>query len=252
MHTRFLVPLAAVVVLAASSTRVAAQHSAQRTIDDATTVLSAMETIPAKSIPQAVLADAQGIAIIPRVVKAGFVVGGRLGHGLVYSKLPDGSWSGPVFVHLGGASIGLQAGVEGTDLVLVFKTRRSLEKVLRGKEKVTLGADLSVAAGPIGREAQAGTDTALRAEVYSYSRSRGLFAGVSFEGAVITYDYDLNREFERAPPDVKAEAAKLAAKIITASGKQAPLPPPPSGVNVVPAQPPPPLVLPPAPVPPQP
>jgi lipid-binding SYLF domain-containing protein len=250
MRTHSLVPLAALAVLAASANRVAAQHSVRKTIDEATVVLAAMEVIPEKGIPQAVLADAQGVAIIPRVIKAGFVVGGRLGHGLVYSKLPDGSWTGPVFVHLGGASVGLQAGVEGTDLVLVFKTRRSLERILRGKDKLTLGGDASVAAGPIGRTAQAGTDAGLRAEVYSYSRSRGLFAGVSFEGAVISYDYDLNREFERASPDVKADAAKLAGRIIAASGK--PAPPPPPGVTVVPVPPPPAIVIPPAPMPPQP
>jgi lipid-binding SYLF domain-containing protein len=235
-------------VLALSSSQVAAQPSVRRTLDEAVDVLTEMESIPAKGIPQAVLANAQGVAIIPRVVKAGFVVGGRVGHGLVYSRIPDGAWAGPTFVHLGGASVGFQAGVEATDLVLVFKTRRSLERVLQGKDKLTLGADASIAAGPIGREAQAGTDPQLRAEVFSYSRSRGLFAGVSFEGAVLTYDYELNREFERSRPEVKDEAAKLAMKIIAASRKEAAPPPPPPGV-VVPV-PPPPGLAPPTTVPP--
>jgi lipid-binding SYLF domain-containing protein len=216
-----------------------AQPTVRKTLDEATDVLSAMEAIPARCIPQAVLANAEGVAIIPRVVKAGFVVGGRLGHGLVYSKLPDGNWTGPAFVHLGGASVGFQAGIEGTDLVLVFKHRRSLERILSGKDKLTLGADASIAAGPIGRDAQAGTDAALRAEVFSYSRSRGLFAGVSFEGAVLTYDYELNREFERARPEVRAEAANLAMKIIAASGKQTPPAPPPA----VAVPPPPPIIV---------
>jgi lipid-binding SYLF domain-containing protein len=214
-----------------------AQPSVRRTLDESTEVLSAMESIPAKCIPQVVLANAEGVAIIPRVVKAGFVVGARLGHGLVYSKLPDGNWTGPAFIHLGGASVGFQAGVEGTDLILVFKHRRSLERILSGKDKLTLGADASIAAGPIGREAQAGTDAALRAEIFSYSRSRGLFAGVSFEGAVLTYDHELNREFERAKPELRAEAANLAMKIIVASGKQ-PAPPP-----AVAVPPPPPVVV---------
>jgi lipid-binding SYLF domain-containing protein len=241
---------AALAALTLSTARAAAQPSVRRTLDEATDVLTAMEMIPAQCIPQAVLANAQGVAIIPRVVKAGFVVGGRAGHGLVYSKLPDGAWTGPAFVHVGGASVGIQAGIEATDLVLVFKTRRSLERLLRGKDQVTLGAGASVAAGPIGREAQAGTDAALRAEVYSYSRSRGLFAGVSFEGAVIAYDHELNRAFERSRPEVKAEAARLARKIIAASGQQ----PPPPPVVVVPAPPPtaPPVVIPPAPWPPPP
>ncbi len=254
MRSPWFVPLASVAALALSSGFAAAQHTVRRTIDESSEVLTAMETIPAKCIPQAVLADAQGVAIIPRVVKAGFVVGGRAGHGLVYSKLPDGSWTGPAFVHIGGASIGLQAGIEGTDLVLVFKTRRSLERIIQGKDKLTLGGDASIAAGPIGRDAQAGTDGALRAEIYSYSRSRGLFAGVSFEGAVITYDRELNREFERSGPEIRAEAAKLAGKIIAASGRQ---PAPPPGVVVVPAAPqppppPPPIIVPPAPLPPPP
>jgi lipid-binding SYLF domain-containing protein len=248
MRNHHIVLLAAVAALALTTERSSAQPSVRRTLDEATDVLNEMELIPAKCIPQAVLANAQGVAVIPRVIKAGFVVGGRVGHGLVFSRIPDGAWAGPTFVRLGGASVGFQAGIEATDLVLVFKNRRSLERILQGKDKLTLGADASIAAGPVGREAQAGTDPQLRAEVFSYSRSRGLFAGVSFEGAVLTYDYDLNREFERSRPELKADAAKLAMKIIAASGKQvAPPPPPPSVVVPVP---PPPVVIPPSTVPP--
>jgi lipid-binding SYLF domain-containing protein len=222
MGNRSIATLAALAALALPSARAAAQPPVERTLEESAAVLAAMESMPARCIPQAVLADAQGVAVVPHVVKAGFVVGGRAGHGLVYSRLPDGSWAGPVFVRVGGASVGLQAGVEATDLVLVFKTRRSLERVLLGGGKLTLGADASVAAGPVGREAQAGTDAALRAEVYSYSRSRGLFAGVSLEGAVVAYDPELNREFERSGPGVRAEAARLAGKVIAASGKSPP------------------------------
>jgi lipid-binding SYLF domain-containing protein len=228
--TRYAILVGAVVALTVQQAN--AQPTVRKTLDESSDVLSAMESIPARCIPQAVLANAEGVAIIPRVVKAGFVVGGRLGHGLVYSKLPDGNWTGPAFVHLGGASVGFQAGIEGTDLVLVFKHRRSLERILNGKDKLTLGADASIAAGSIGRDAEAGTDAALRAEIFSYSRSRGLFAGVSFEGAVLTYDHELNREFERARPEVRAEAANLAGKIIAASGKRLS---PPSDVVVPPA-----------------
>jgi lipid-binding SYLF domain-containing protein len=230
--TKYAILVGAVAALTVQQAN--AQPTIRKTLDESTEVLKAMESIPAKCIPQAVLANAEGVAIIPRVVKAGFVVGGRLGHGLVYSKLADGNWTGPAFVHLGGASVGFQAGIEGTDLVLVFKHRRSLERILNGKDKLTLGADVSIAAGPIGREAQAGTDAALGAEIYSYSRSRGLFAGISFEGAVLTYDRELNREFERARPEVRAEAANLAMKIIAASGKE-PSPPPAVAVPPPPA-----------------
>jgi lipid-binding SYLF domain-containing protein len=253
--TRKTTYIAALAAVAWTSGRAVADHNVRRTIDDSSDVLTAVESVGERRIPQAVLADAQGIAIIPRVVKAGFIVGGRVGHGLVYSRLPDGGWTGPVFVHVGGASLGFQAGVESTDLVLVFKTRRGLERILQGKDKLTLGGDASIAAGPVGREAQAATDGALRAEIYSYSRSRGLFAGVSFEGAVLAYDYEQNREFERSPPDVKGEAAKLAGKIMTASGQR--MAPPPAAVVPMP-QPPPPVILgpainpPPAPPPPPP
>ncbi len=230
----YQLPLAAVLALTALPWgQLAAQPSIRRTLDEATEVLTAMESMPARGIPESVLADAQGVAIIPNVVKAGFVIGGCIGHGLVYSKLPDGAWGGPAFVRIGGASVGFQAGVRATDLVLVFKTRRSLERVLQGKDKLTLGADVAIAAGPVGRDAKAGTDATLRAEVFSYSRSRGLFAGVSFEGAVLAYDRERNRDFEQARPEVKAEAAQLAAKIVAASGKKPVAPP-----VVVPAPPP--------------
>ena len=161
---------------------------------------------------------AQGIAIIPGVLKAGFVIGGKAGHGVVFSRTADGTWGGPAFVTIGGASLGLQAGVQSTDVVLVFKTRRSLERVVQGKGKLTLGADVAIAAGPIGREAAAGTDIRLRAEIFSYSRSRGLFAGVSFDGAAIVYDYDANQAFaQNQSPPIIALVEKLRAQIIAAS-----------------------------------
>src|SRR5206468_3731242 len=102
----------------------------------------------------------------------------------VMAKDKNGNWGEPVFVNLGGASVGFQAGVEATDVLLVFRDRKSLDRLLDGKGKVTLGADAEVAAGPVGRMAAAATDAKIQAEILSYSRSRGLFAGVSFEGAV--------------------------------------------------------------------
>lgn len=123
------------------------------TLQSATTVLTDLSKVPAKGIPQALMADAQGVAIIPRVVKAGFVVAGSGGHGLVIARDKDGKWGPPVFVNFGGGSVGFQAGVESTDVVLVFRDRKSLDRLLGGKGKVTLGADASVAAGPVGRRA---------------------------------------------------------------------------------------------------
>jgi lipid-binding SYLF domain-containing protein len=184
--------------------------SNEKTLEHALEVLTDLGAIPLKDIPPKLLADAQGVAIVPRVVKAGFVVGGRGGHGIVMVREKDGRWSDPVFINLGGASVGLQAGVESTDVVLVFRSRKSLDRLLEGKGKITLGADASLAAGPIGRNALAGTDAKLEAEILSYSRSRGLFAGVSFDGAVIRTDSASTAMFHRSAVDMKAaEVLKL-------------------------------------------
>jgi lipid-binding SYLF domain-containing protein len=182
------------------------------TLDRATVVLDELADIPLKGIPPKLLADAQGVAIIPHVVKAGFILGGRGGHGVVFVREKDGSWGEPVFINLGGASVGFQAGVESTDVVLVFRNRRSLENLLDGRSKITLGADAAVAAGPVGRMAAAATDAKLEAEILSYSRSRGLFAGVSLDGAVIYTDAKSNTMFRRSIDDKKA-AAMLKSKL---------------------------------------
>ena len=111
------------------------------------------------------------MAIIPHVVKAGFVIGGRGGHGIVFARERDGRWGDPVFVNIGGASVGFQAGVESTDVVLVFRNRKSLDRLLEGKGKLTLGADASISAGPLGRDVMAGTDAKFDGEILSCSRS---------------------------------------------------------------------------------
>ncbi|WP_020471759.1 lipid-binding SYLF domain-containing protein [Zavarzinella formosa] len=208
------------------------------TLADANIVLEELAGIPLKGIPPALLADAQGVAIIPRVIKAGFILAGRGGHGVVLAKDKEGKWSVPTFIHLGGGSIGLQAGVESTDVVLVFRTRKSLDSVMEGKDKLTLGGDASIAAGPIGREAAAGTDLKLEAEIVSYSRSRGLFAGVSLNGAVIGNDRDGNAWFAKhaSREDLKNAGALLTrltqmsattptAKLILPPTSPPPLPP---------------------------
>lgn len=164
-------------------------------IESAAEVLDALSSIPFRGIPPALMQDAQGVAVIPNVLKAGFVIGGRHGRGVVLVREPDGAWGNPLFVSLTGGSIGWQVGVQSTDVVLVFKTRNSLDRILKGKGKLTLGADVGVAAGPIGRQAEASTDAQLKAEIYSYSRSRGLFAGVSLEGAAFLIDSDANELF---------------------------------------------------------
>ena len=163
------------------------------TVDYAVEVVKSFSEIPLSCIPPALLHDAKGVAVVPHVVKAGLLIDRRFGRGVVLLRQPDGSWSDPVFVTLDGAGFGLQAGIQSTDLVLVFKTKGSVDRILKGK--LTLGSDVSVAAGPVGREAQAATDGTFISEIYSYSRSRGLFVGASLEGVRLRVDGRANEEF---------------------------------------------------------
>lgn len=138
-------------------------------LHSATDVLHQISEIPENAIPPELLANAYGIAVIPGVIKAGFVVGGRWGKGVIAVR-QDSGWSNPSFITLAGGSIGWQIGAQSTDIILVFKTRRGVENL--AASKVTLGADAAVAAGPVGRQASAATDAQMKAEIYSYSRSR--------------------------------------------------------------------------------
>lgn len=161
-----------------------------RRADEAVRVLREIMESPDRRIPRELLRDAEAVAVIPDVVKAGFVIGGRHGRGLIAVRGADGAFSNPSFVRLTGGSVGFQAGVQSTDVILVFRTRRGVDGVVNGK--FTLGADAAVAAGPVGRNAAMATDALLKAEIYSYSRSRGLFAGVALDGAVLAIDHDAN------------------------------------------------------------
>jgi len=153
-------------------------------------VLNDIQAIPEQGIPDKLLDEARAVVVIPDTIKAGLVIGGRRGHGLMSVKNPDGSWSSPAFIKLTGGSIGFQAGVQSSDVVLVFRNDRSLDNIVNGK--VTLGADAGVAAGPVGRNAAAATDGQLKAEIWSWSRARGLFAGVALDGAVLQIDDEAN------------------------------------------------------------
>jgi lipid-binding SYLF domain-containing protein len=158
--------------------------------DDAVRVLNEIMRAPDRGIPRDLLTEAEAVAVIPDVVKAGFVLGGRFGRGMLAVRMADGTWSNPTYISITGGSVGFQAGVQSTDVVLVFRTRRGVDGVVNGK--FTLGADAAIAAGPLGRSAAAATDAQLKAEIYSYSRSRGLFAGVALDGAVLGIDHDAN------------------------------------------------------------
>ncbi|MBD8874244.1 lipid-binding SYLF domain-containing protein [Rhodanobacter sp. DHB23] len=162
----------------------------QQRAQSAVRVLNDIEQAPDKSIPSDLLKDAKAIAVIPDVLKVGFVFGGRRGEGLISVKSPDGTWSNPSFISFGGGSVGFQIGVSSTDVILVFRTERGVDSIVNGK--FTIGADASAAAGPVGRTASAATDQQLKAEIYSYSRARGLFAGVALDGSVLKIDQDAN------------------------------------------------------------
>ncbi|WP_199099300.1 lipid-binding SYLF domain-containing protein [Dyella sp. ASV21] len=153
-------------------------------------VLTEIMQAPDKSIPSDLLKEARAIAVIPDLLKVGFVFGGRRGEGLISVKGPDGTWSNPSFITMTGGSVGFQIGASSTDVILVFRTQRGVDSIVNGK--FTLGADAAAAAGPVGRTAQASTDSDFKAEIYSYSRSRGLFAGVALDGSALRIDYDAN------------------------------------------------------------
>lgn len=156
-------------------------------------VLESTDSIPEQTIPELVLKNASAIAVFPGVLKGAFVLGGRYGNGVMSVKMKDGNWSYPGFISISGGSIGWQWGVESVDLVLVFKTAKSVDSLINGQ--ITLGATTEVSAGPVGRHAEAATNSQINAEIYSYARSKGLFLGASLEGSSIDIDQNANRTF---------------------------------------------------------
>ncbi len=160
---------------------------------------------PDKGIPQDLLEKAECVAVFPSVIKAGFIVGGRGGRGVASCRTTRG-WSDPAFFNLGGASFGLQIGAQSTDFVMLFMNKGGLNSLL--SDEFTLGADASVAAGPVGRQAGASTDLKLNAQILSYSRSKGLFAGLELKGVVIKPDKDDMRDVYGAGVTAKAVLAE--------------------------------------------
>jgi lipid-binding SYLF domain-containing protein len=191
IYSRYLT-IATLFALIFTSTATAATREEER-VADAADVLDQLLRIPEKTIPPTLLARAYAVAVIPNVRKAAFGFGVRRGKGIIVVRQDDDSWSNPAFVTLTGGSFGWQVGAQSTDIILVFKTREGVEGIANGK--LTLGADASVAAGPIGRHTGIATDIVFEAEVFSYSRSRGLFAGVAVEGAGVTMDRKANAAF---------------------------------------------------------
>ena len=172
---------------------VAQSHEAER-LREAAVVFEEVMGAPDKAIPRTILGNAVAIAVFPGTVKGGFVFGAHRGRGVISVRHPTHrTWSAPAFLTLTGGSFGAQIGAQSIDLVLVIMNRRGLEQLLRNQFK--LGADASVAAGPLGRDVEASTDLQMRAQILSYSRTRGLFAGVSLKGSAIRQDPDANERF---------------------------------------------------------
>ncbi len=191
MHIRLSCCLLAVSLMAAMPAAGASKE--EKRVADATDVLDQLLRIPEQSVPPALLARAYAVAVIPNVVKVGFGIGARRGKGILVVRREDDTWSNPAFIALTGGSFGWQIGAQSTDIILVFKTREGVAGIANGK--FTLGADASIAAGPIGRHTEIATDIQFRAEVFSYSRSRGIFAGIALEGAGVTMDRVANAAF---------------------------------------------------------
>src|SRR5580765_5163754 len=165
---------------------------AEDRVQAAATVLDEIESAPDTGIPEEVLASAECVAVVPSLLKGGFIVAARYGRGVASCRTPTG-WSAPAFIFTSGGSFGFQIGGQAIDLVMLIMNKDGLKNLL--SSKFQLGADASVAAGPVGRHAAADTDWKLRAQVLTYSRSRGAFAGISLAGAVIKQDKDATREF---------------------------------------------------------
>lgn len=183
------------VVVALSIATVSAQSADEtKRLNDSVLVLQEIMAAGDKAVPQGIMEKASGIAVFPSLLKGGFVVGGQRGRGVlsVRSK-KDGTWSAPAFLTITGGSVGAQIGAQAIDLILVVQNDRGLEQLVKNQFK--LGAEAGVAAGPVGREAAAATDIQMRAQILSYSRARGLFAGITLNGATIRQDRDANERF---------------------------------------------------------
>ena len=183
----------AVLALAASHVVIAQASDEAKRIAEASIVLEEIMTAGDQAVPRSIMESAEGIAVFPSLIKGGFVVGGQRGRGVLSVRNQKSGWSSPAFLTITGGSIGAQFGAQAIDLVLVINNQRGLEQLVKNQFKI--GADLAVTAGPVGRDASASTDIQLRAQILSYSRARGLFAGVTLNGSTISQDRDANERF---------------------------------------------------------
>lgn len=217
-------PLLVVVLLTAARAEgqiLAPPLAPNQIVVDATNVLMQSVAMPS-GLPQKMLIDAQGIAIVPNNVRGAFIVGVQRGRGVLLVRGPNGAWQAPRMIEITGGSLGYQVGVQSTDLILVFRTPQSVANVMRGKLKI--GVDASAAAGPVGRQASAATDTSLKAEIYSYSRARGVFVGASIDGSSISLDPASDAIFYQPPGTVPASATQLVQQLTVLSSSRVPTP----------------------------
>jgi lipid-binding SYLF domain-containing protein len=216
MRIRNCLILLAGLALAGTAATVQAKAREEGRLLTASEVLEELRATRDQVIPDRLLERAYGILVIPDLTKVAFFAGGRRGHGVMVVRDQQGRFTSPVFVTMTGGSFGWQWGVQSADIVLVFTTPKGIEGINGGK--VTLGADASVAAGPVGRQAEAATDASFKAEVYSYSRSRGVFAGLALDGTVISIDDGANAEFYGKPG---VAAADLISGVVTTNDPSA-------------------------------
>jgi lipid-binding SYLF domain-containing protein len=210
----------------------AAEHHSEssessKKISDATVVVLDFAHMK-EGPPRGLVEKAAAIVVIPKLVKAGFIAGAKHGEGVLTARDASGNWSEPVFVNISGGSVGFQAGVSETDLVLLLMRDRNVDEILNGE--FTLGGEAQVAAGPVGRDASAGADTHFDAAIYSYSRSKGIFAGISIDGSKLYLDKNGNASFYGATDDAHARikmtpaagspGAQLAQALNELTGKQ--------------------------------
>lgn len=195
--TRRVFPVIALLAAVSIVVPLDAQKSAEneiKRVKDAATVLDEIMAAADKAVPRSVMEKAEGIAVFPSLIKGGIGIGGQRGRGILSVRdKKNGGWSAPAFLTITGGSIGAQFGVQAIDLVLVINNQRGLQQLVKNQFKV--GADAGVAAGPVGREASASTDIQMRAQILSYSRTRGLFAGVTLNGSTINQDRDANERY---------------------------------------------------------
>ncbi len=196
--------LATVVIFFSGTSAFAEEKAHERRIRLSAALIREMTEQNDSSGMADVIKSGKGVAIFPAVTKAGLMIGGQVGEGLVLLKNPNGTWSGPSFMSLSGASIGIQIGAQSVGLVLVITNEEGL-RAFTGGNSFKLGADVAIAAGPVGRDASAATDTRAKASIYSYSISKGLFAGMTFEGSVLNQNRDANRAYWGR--DMSAQAA---------------------------------------------